>query len=387
MRIRRVLHEIKKSLLHVRVDVSIASGIEAASGEPLRVLLAGSTQKSAFLVNSAFRDPPETMRHRRVSIWQLNANLRDAAADCDFSIVALPQFSRGILPPHGYFVIPNWINGMVTLSPTGEVPRNRSLDSDLRLIKKHRLEPKISEAPEAFDDFYYRMHVPLIRHSHGSLALIAPYESLRKKWRSCELLTIFQDGQPISGIMIDYSVRPHKLLILGVSEPIEEHLRSGASAAVYHFAFKHLANQGHRLVDVGASQGLLNDGVMQFKKKWGMRLQGDKGDSSLLRVLHWSSATAAFLKRSPFVHKTAEGLCGTVFLEANDSVDDAWLNPTRKSYLLDGLENLILFQPSSFRASRFRAPSFQASSDNVAASARVGQRTVLAGQSWHCTRL
>jgi hypothetical protein len=116
---------------------------------------------------------------------------------------------------------------------------------------------------------------------------------------------------------------------------------------------------------------------MQFKKKWGMRLQGHKADLSLLRVLHWSAATAAFLKRSPFVRKTAEGLCGVVFLEANDPVDDAWLNRTRKSYLLDGLENLILFQP----------PSFQASGDNVAASARVGQPTVLAGQSWYCTRL
>jgi hypothetical protein len=372
MRILRALHQLKKCLHHVRVDVSIASGMEAASGHPLRLLLAGNSRKSAYLLNSAFRDTPETTLRRRVSIWDLKAALRDPAADCDFSIVSLPHFFSRFLSPSSHFVLPNWVNGSVTLLPTGDVPRNRSLDSDLRLIKKYRLEPKLSQDRGDFDEFYHRMHVPLIRHSHGSLALIASYESLRKKLRSCELLLVLKDGQPIAGGMIDRSVTPHKLLVLGVSQPIDKHLRCGASAAVYHYAFKHFARQGQRVVDIGAVQPLLDDGVLQFKKKWGLRLRGHQSDCCLLEALRWSPATAAFFERSPFIHQTSQGLCGAVFLGANAPVDDAWLERTRKAYLLNGLENLTLFRPYD---------------EDDTAFEETDPPTTFAGQRWRCRRL
>lgn len=372
MRILRALHQIKKRLHYLRVDVSIASGLEAASGQPLRLLLAGNGRKSAYLLHAAFADTPQTTERRRVYLWDLNATLRDSAADCDFSIVSLPPFAWRFVSPLDYFILPNLVYGTVTLSPTGDVPRNRSLDSDLRLIKKYRLAPKISRDLRDFDAFYHHMHVPLIRHSHGSLAEIAPYELLRKRFRSCEMLTILKDGQPIAGGMIDHSLAPRKLLVLGVSEPIGEHLRAGASAAFYHFAFKHLASQGQRLVDVGGSQPLFNDGVLQFKKKWGLRLQRRQGDCRLIKVLRWSPATAAFFERSPFIHQTSQGLCGAVFLGANAPVDDAWLNGTRKAYRLDGLEHLTLFRPYD---------------EGDTACDGTFESTSLAGQRWRCRTL
>lgn len=78
MRILSALHQIKKGLHHLRVNISIADGIEAASGQPLRVLLAGNVRKSANLLHAAFGDLPRTTRRRRVCVWDLHAALRDS---------------------------------------------------------------------------------------------------------------------------------------------------------------------------------------------------------------------------------------------------------------------------------------------------------------------
>jgi hypothetical protein len=77
-----------------------------------------------------------------------------------------------------------------------------------------------------------------------------------------------------------------------------------------------LSEQGYRQVHLGASRAFLNDGVLQYKKKWGMAIAGERADGWIINALQDDAATRSFLINNPFSYENSGELCVAVFLEA-----------------------------------------------------------------------
>ena len=85
------------------------------------------------------------------------------------------------------------------------------------------------------------------------------------------ILIKFKD-QEIAGSLIAYKGHNARLWCFGIKDANPDYVKMGAFGALYYFSFQYLKNKGFKQVGVGGSRPFLNDGVLNYKKKWGLRI-------------------------------------------------------------------------------------------------------------------
>jgi hypothetical protein len=101
---------------------------------------------------------------------------------------------------------------------------------------------------------------------------------------------------------------------------------------------------------LGGSRAFLRDGVLQFKKKRGLRVVGNSNRGFLIRPLSASAGLKGFLLRNPFIYIDQGKLHGAVFVENHDDCCNKSLEQYRKSFSLSGISMLNVYQFKKHRS-------------------------------------
>jgi hypothetical protein len=188
------------------------------------------------------------------------------------------------------------------------------------------------------------MYLPYVTHRHGNVDL--NYDELMRYWESgtCELLLIKKENEHIGGQVIVFEENRPRLSVLGIKDGNPCYLKCGAGNANYYLASSYLAKHGYRSLHLGGVRPFLKDGVLQFKKKLGLRLISKYVRGFLVKPLSPSTGLKGFFLRNPFIFAHRGTLYAAIFVEEDEvcSCDES-LEDLCKGFYLNGLSKLNIY--------------------------------------------
>ncbi len=319
----------------------IAESSGRDDGVSVAVLCVAGTWDRSFVLGEVLGEGYRERCVGRTWLWNLPNVWADAGADCCAAVIRVRAAFRRLLGPAKWLRIPAWVDGEVDLPLAPQVLASGNVKKDLRKIQKYEMTFEVTRDIEKFDDFYQHMFVPHIARAHGRGARIWPREFVLEHFRDGELLLVNKEGQSIAGGVISYAETVPLLALMGVRDGNRQFVREGAIGARYHFTFRHLEEKGFSKVALGRSRAFLDNGVLRYKKKLGIRLVGPTEGYFYLRVPRDSEASRALLKDNPLIFESDGSLYGAVFLETEGhplSGED--LRRLRREYLYEGLSRI-----------------------------------------------
>jgi hypothetical protein len=241
------------------------------------------------------------------------------------------------------FYLPFWVRGEVDIPLT---VCNRSMKNDLRKIRKNNLKCEITSEKSQFHKFYHEMYLPYMIYRHEDRNWALKYHRLMQYWESgtCELLLIKKNNEHIGGQIIVFEENSPRLLVVGIKDGNPRYLKYGAGTAGYYFASSYLAKRGYKSLNLGGSRPFLKDGVLQFKKKLGLRLISKSKEGFLIKPLSPSTGLKGFFLRNPFISTHRGGLNAAIFVEEDEVCScDKSLEILYKNSYLDGLSRINIY--------------------------------------------
>jgi hypothetical protein len=355
---------------HYFRNVWLLTGRECHSGEPIRVFCAGQLEVCRYIERLVFQDGSCALRHRKM--WSRKVLGLFAKTHVPYSLIFV---QTNVTPPpgiarYGAFVIPSWLAGELDVAYALTCQRgNDSVKTDLRNIRKNGFTYRVTQDPAEIECFYQTMYLPYIRQTHGGRAFVTTREELaREAGQGGELLLVEQDARPVAGVYLGtHDADRLDALELGVVGGDRNLVKLGALAAIYYFAIQLAAERHHKRLYLGGARPFLNDGALQYKNKWGLRITGrlhTMPDRLLFQPRLGSAAIHSFLRNNPFVFENDSAMHAAVFVDSEAVLDEDATARFRKVYCLQGLAGVSVYRLSAERE------AFTASS--IALAAVVG---------------
>ncbi|BAU48098.1 hypothetical protein SVA_1536 [Sulfurifustis variabilis] len=288
-------------------DVWRIEAPEARTGKPLSMLFVGEPVTRHYLSGLVYEKYRDAWGRTILPRGALVPGTRLLGRRCDLLVHESAMPAPGALPG-GAFWIPNWVGGEIEFAEAERLKKTSGrLQADLRRLRKLPHRVHTTRAPSEIYRFYCEFYEPYIRSTFGACACLSSWEEVEARLPQSELFWIMRDGERLAGQIVLYEPERVRAWCLGVKSGARELVRAGVIAALYQAEIQHLAGNGYTRLHVGASRPFLTDGVLRFKRKWGMRLVDHSDRGLLLTVRRASEPLRAFLAGHPFVSLGAHG--------------------------------------------------------------------------------
>lgn len=295
-------------------EFHIASGQERTSGQQLCFLWSGSKRQFAYFGSRIFESG--TARTRRIGRRPLAMAAALAASHgCSMSIVLIPRLYAPLLKGGSDICLPLWVDCEVELCEERTYATCASLRDDLRKIRKYDLTWTSAESESEIHHFYERIYWPTVTSSHGAAVLPASREKRLRQYArgDIDLVNVVFDGNVVAGVTIDYRDRIPALRDVGVLDGSPEIKKMGAITAANLFAMDFLTERGHSCVRFGLSRSFLDDGVLNFKRKFMPVVTDGSGECILLAIRELNAPVRSLLRASACITWQDGKLCRTYF--------------------------------------------------------------------------
>jgi hypothetical protein len=274
--------------------------------------------------------------------WQKNPRI---STDADLIMVCAPRQYTEKLVKDGYLLLPaasfvldlnESIDGIVARMSARRRREIRKLSSyqySYSLSRKNNNE---------FDEFYWNMYVPYVRKRFQEAAWVEHYATFRSSYRrNGAILTVTQKNQPTSGILFQTKKKTVKALALGIYKGRSDIIRDFGGQAALFFLLEWAKTHGYKKLDYGPTLPFLRDGILTYKKEWGMRMENiaDRQFCSL-KINRVNPGTLSFLQQNPFVYLDGEDLKALVVINHNPTETE--VKEIVDGNFIPGLESLMI---------------------------------------------
>ena len=322
-----------------RSTVWCLGGCEKHSEKPLKIIYMGSEKNKNYLKHIMFGGQAEESCHGKRWVWDF-PKIQNKLQGMDMKILEEKSPGRTHSQEAGSLYAPCWVVGHVDVADlTNLIKGSSSIKEDMRKIRKYGLSFEISNDKDRYDEFFNDMYMPYISKAHGNRTVPISYDVMMKRMGISELLLIKREGEFIGGEILVYDGPHVRAWSLGVKNGDYSYVKMGVIGAMYYFRNGYLKEKGYRVVNVGASRAFLNDGVLQYKKKWGVTLDSAKGGMHM-HVIQKSTGVESFFRHNPFITVVGGELVGVVFADERDASDLAYREKLRKKYYIGGMGGL-----------------------------------------------
>ena len=330
----------------LRLDFWILQGNEITSKQKLDILYAGTEENRHFLIKLAFDNSYRENYIGKTWLWKITSVVKEKGHHCNLMIIEMPRSFRIFFKNQKCFYVPCWVEGEVDISDENcaLIHSNSSVKSDIRRIRKNKLNFEITNELQHFHNFYYHMYVPHITKAHGDTAFIMDYDFLENKFKNGDLLLIKKEKESIAGMMLIYPKNKARLLYLGIKDGNSDYVIDGAIGATFYFSVQYLKEKGYKNVSFDLSRTFLKDGVLQYKKKWGLQIVDTSKMGLIIKPLLETSGLRGFFSNNPLIFLGGMKLHGAIFVEDDQSFSKEYFEQILKDYYLKGLAKLFIFQ-------------------------------------------
>ena len=347
------LWDLSRSIRFHKVDAVLVQGVEKQSGEKLTCFYLGHYDNYAFIFNQIYSEFNVLEKTSNISSIFSKKWVDDYKDQVDLLVVDVELLYCKLLRGDNYLEIPQKIMQKLKIPGTwDEVLKNfrkTTRREDLRLVRKYAFTYKMTNDENDFAHFYHRMYKPYAQKRFGDAVIL---ESERKVIRQCrkgELMQILRDGEVVTTVLLHQIEGRLSNCFIGVPEDQDPKMKKGAFSALYYYSILYGFEMGCHEVDFLASRPLLNDGVFQYKRKWGMLVEDcpvPRGDI-LLKPLRFSEPIMSIFSHNFFITRDGKGLAGKILFNnqkmTREVVADLW-----DRYFTKGLSSLKIYSMEGF---------------------------------------
>jgi Acetyltransferase (GNAT) domain len=237
------------------------------NGAPVKLIDLGREKLILGLATRLFGDLPSPTVQERRPLWNPAIALEHEA---DVILAEVHRWMASRFRRAGWVIVPSsvrWVGELATIPPPA---RSHGLRENLRKLRKYGFQIEQSGAAGDWDMFYSDMVRPQAVARHGSVAWLPSRTLLSEFARSGTLHFITQKGERVAGICTIPRGDTIWLAISGVRHGEPALLRAGAGFATVALAIEWARKQGYRRVDAGRTGPFTNDGLQEFKRRWGL---------------------------------------------------------------------------------------------------------------------
>lgn len=335
----------------------------------------GNIKGSSRDVTVFLKGYPETAHTlARLSCWENeNMNAQGAAfhwqksprisTDADITMVCAPRQYTGRLVKDGYLLLPAASFVLDLNKPIDQIMARMSARRrrEIRKLSRYQYSYSLSgRNSDKFDEFYWNMYVPYVRKRFQEAAWVEHYATLRSSYRrNGAVLTVTRKNQPLSGILFQTKKKTVKALALGIYEGRSDIICDFGGQAALFFLLEWAKGQGYKKLDYGPTLPFLRDGILTYKKEWGMRMENtaDRQFCSL-KINRVNPGTLSFLQQNPFVYSDGDSLKALVFTNHNPTETE--IKEIVDRNFIPGLESLAIiscYMPTEDKKEHGVAPS------------------------------
>ena len=304
------------------------------------LMFCGDFQEKNYVVRMTFAEDCAQTELGRVWIWQIKKLIKRHQKDIDFLMYDVPRRVSMWLGNRRCFCIPAWIQGDMDFSLIDF--NSGIIKADIRRIRnKYAYTFEVARDRDSLYRFYNEMYLPYIPKRYGKETLLGDFEDILRESKNWEILFVKKGETFISGYCYYYYKDGSVMLrYVGVNAGDENLVKSGAIQALYYFLFNHLKDKECRRISAGGSRPFFGDGVLNYKKKWGLRLTHCKHNVMRVYPLRDTRGARTFLVNNPCIALDGEDLVGIVFV---DQIGEITLEDIKTRYLWPGLKRVIVY--------------------------------------------
>lgn len=320
-----------------RIPVVLLRGPTNPSGQIGTLLVAGHEPWVGYLPGRFFEGELQRERIGNVLAGELPALLNRLRASADLTIVRVDRLSAQRFLGKDYLAVPEWV-GMRLAVPDdldALVRGNRSIREDMRLVRRHKLQPLLTEGEERFQEFYDSMYLPFSRARHGAMAFIKSRHDLRRRLRTGGILWITRDNHPLAGMLFERINATLDLQAIGMATGELPLKKRGIMAALYYYSIAYARQLKCAEVDFRGVRPSLHDGLLRYKRKWGNTLY-DKTDTYYDLLVRWNVVNGVvkdFLSHTGLIFRE-EGRLSAIHADESQSRQSLWIEGLHQLYLL-----------------------------------------------------
>jgi hypothetical protein len=170
------------------------------------------------------------------------------------------------------------------------------------------------------------------------------YDLIKEEFKNCDLILVKNREEYIGGILIRYIGKSVHLWCIGIKNGNGDYLQLGVVGALYYFSFCYLKDKGFKKIELGDTRAFLKDGVLQYKKKWGMRIIRASQTGFLINVLSASNSAKEIFFSNPFIYMDKGKLEGAIFIKNDRLISEKDFREIYKSYYRYGISKLIIYR-------------------------------------------
>jgi len=333
----RLFNKLRPRLCHI--PVFHLEGKTKRSKLDFSAVVFASTELAEYFSKLSYAEEPKIKFLGKKTYHDISSIVKSLNPDVVF-VEGNQRFSQ-FLFSNEFFVLP-LINFTLDISDSWDVicsRMHRNKRNLFRKIKNRGFTYEITTDFEKFKLFYHEMYVTYILKRHGKSAHVVDFSECERMFRNGELLLVKLDGEIISGVIYVPQGDTLYCPIAGIRD-VEKNLTIGGHAQLY-FVILWAKQHGYTTIDYGSCKPFLEDGVVQHKKRLGMKLKSlNWRDSKIfgLKFCNFNEQTVDFLSDNPFIFTDAKNQNGLVLLHSYDE-------DLHNKYYVPGLSGLFVLGP------------------------------------------
>jgi hypothetical protein len=172
--------------------------------------------------------------------------------------------------PQGGFQSFSWIKQKAVVEGSLVQSRRRKIEDVYgRKVRNRKYIYKLTKEDRAVERFYHELHLPYISRKYQETTHVRSLQELRSAARQGFLMEVFEEDRLVSGVVCHCSRDTVRVLASGIAPDYEYNLRGGAHSACEYFILQWSQENAIKTIDYLRSRPNLNDGVFEYKRKWG----------------------------------------------------------------------------------------------------------------------
>lgn len=306
-----------------------------------------------FLIKTLFTNDFKIKEIGKIFIWEIKKKKFNNLPDIDAIFINCDIFYSHFFEKQGLIILPEWISmEMDTSKPINDIHKSfsKSIKEDLRKVNNNGFSYELTDDLDKLKLFYYKMYLPYTKRRYGKSAQIYNYIAIRHLFeRGFKLMLIKKDGEYVLGSL--FSVKKDTLItkIMGIMDGKTYLLKNGLGCAAYYFTLLWAKENDIKKLNYGTSRPFLNDGVFQYKKKWGTIIK--KVDNKYYSKIYAfqmyknSKGIQDSLLNKPFICINNNQLKTMIFLKDKNQIKPENITQISKKYKISCYDKYEIISP------------------------------------------
>ncbi len=330
------------------------SGNLPGSDTRIKVLFLGNANQ-IHTVNKIFFDSSNFQQQDLGPINPLGQHQEQSYPELsDIDVVVTNHLLWARPPKKGVYLVPMFLESIVPLPATIEEFLSQVSETERRKTRKALkagFEIEFGETETDYREFYEQMWLPLVKQRHKSNASIHPFEQLYTEDQAARSSLIFvkSGDKRLGGLQIlwpQLTGSPAYFNRIGIiNEASDKQVPLNlVNIALYYQMFNAAIQREITAIDLGVVPPILNNGLLQFKGKWGANCHYVDQTYYKYQIKFCSNKQQEILQSQYLIHIEDNNLVATVGV-TGEEVNTPNFEAMLKSSNFPNLKKIYLTYP------------------------------------------